>query len=324
MKHVGKRKVLISAMAMLLVLALTGAALAGSYPSPAFVLPGVKERPQETKAPETTAAPEATEIPEQTAAPEQTAEPDATPAPEATEDPDVHIELEATAEPEATIDPEATVESEASVDPEATVEPETDTGSEVTINPEPSTVPEASPEATPLPTEEPVEEEPMEEEPVEEEPAAEPAYTYERDEDGNLILDENGDPIVNVPEGWDIPVKFLRDENGNLVLDENGNPVIEQTVPAGSQLISQEANVLNPDRSINTYLSTSGPIYFGDPVTFVTVLYGYENVSYTLQWQQSDGGAWYDLPGQNGTSLTIIASEENCTSSWRICVNIVE
>lgn len=307
MKHMGMRKVLTGAMALMLALSVAGAALAGSYPSPAFRLPGVKERPAATEAPAEVETPEETEAPEETAAPE-TDTPDVTETPE--EAPEATEAPEDAAAPEPTADPEVSLEPTEA--PEETAAPAVDTGSEVTVLPEASPEP-AAPEATAAPEETAV---------PDEEPAAEIGYTYERDENGALVLDESGNPVVHVPEGWDIPVKFLRDEEGNLVLDENGNPVIEQTVPAGSQIIGKEENVLNPNRTITTYLATAGSIYFGDPVTFVTVLDGYEGVTYTLQWQQSDNGTWYDLPGENGSSLTITATEENCTSTWRVCVNI--
>lgn len=307
MKHMGMRKVLTGAMALMLALSVAGAALAGSYPSPAFRLPGVKERPAATEAPAEVETPEETEAPEETAAPE-TDTPDVTETPE--EAPEATEAPEDAAAPEPTADPEVSLEPTEA--PEETAAPAVDTGSEVTVLPEASPEP-AAPEATAAPEETAV---------PDEEPAAEIGYTYDRDENGALILDESGNPVVHVPEGWDIPVKFLRDEEGNLVLDENGNPVIEQTVPAGSQIIGKEENVLNPNRTITTYLATTGSIYFGDPVTFVTVLDGYEGLTYTLQWQQNDNGAWYDLPGENGNSLTVIATEENYHSTWRVCVNI--
>lgn len=307
MKHMGMRKVLTGAMALMLALSVAGAALAGSYPSPAFRLPGVKERPAATEAPAEVETPEETEAPEETAAPE-TDTPDVTETPE--EAPEATEAPEDAAAPEPTADPEVSLEPTEA--PEETAAPAVDTGSEVTVLPEASPEP-AAPEATAAPEETAV---------PDEEPAAEIGYTYERDENGALVLDESGNPVVHVPEGWDIPVKFLRDEEGNLVLDENGNPVIEQTVPAGSQIIGKEENVLNPNRTITTYLATTGSIYFGDPVTFVTVLDGYEGLTYTLQWQQNDNGAWYDLPGENGNSLTVIATEENYHSTWRVCVNI--
>lgn len=329
MKHMGMRKVLTGAMALMLALSMAGAALAGSYPSPAFRLPGVKERPAATEAPEATETPAETETPEETEAPEETAAPE-TETPDVTETPeeipDETEAPEATEAPEDVTAPEPTVDPEVSLAPievpEETAAPSVDTGSEVTVLPETPAEP-AAPEAPAVPEETAAPEQPAEpEEEPSEEPAEEIGYTYDRDENGALILDESGNPVVHVPEGWDIPVKFLRDEEGNLVLDENGNPVIEQTVPAGSQIIGKEENVLNPNRTITTYLATTGSIYFGDPVTFVTVLDGYEGVTYTLQWQQNDNGAWYDLPGENGNSLTVIATEENYHSTWRVCVNI--
>ena len=45
-------------------------------------------------------------------------------------------------------------------------------------------------------------------------------YAYEKDENGNLILDENGNPIVTVIEGDEIPVTYLRNEDGELILED--------------------------------------------------------------------------------------------------------
>lgn len=227
MKHVGKRKVLISAVAMLLVLALTGAALAGSYPSPAFVLPGVKDRPQQTSAPEITAAPEATEAPEQSADPEPTAAPDVTPAPEATEDPEVHIDLEPTAEPEVTVEPEATVAPEATVEPEVTATPEATVTPETGVTLEPAVEPEPSPTVTPAPAN---------------------TIIYQRDEAGNLVLDQNGNPIPVVPEGMHAPAAYQRDENGALVLDENGNPIPAEAPEATVEPEATPANTITYQR----------------------------------------------------------------------------
>ncbi len=49
-------------------------------------------------------------------------------------------------------------------------------------------------------------------------------YRETYDENDDLILDENGDPILEI-------IPFLietYDENGDLILDENGDPVLEQ------------------------------------------------------------------------------------------------
>ena len=83
-------------------------------------------------------------------------------------------------------------------------------------------------------------------------------YDYERDENGELVLDEKGNPIVirdNLAEDDEIPVTFLRDENGELILDKDGKPVATQTVPQDATLINTIADALNPDRSIDVYYS---------------------------------------------------------------------
>jgi virulence-associated protein VapD len=50
--------------------------------------------------------------------------------------------------------------------------------------------------------------------------------SYKKDENGKLILDENGNPIQIVKER----VLYLKDKEGNLILDENGNPVPEYEI----------------------------------------------------------------------------------------------
>lgn len=343
MKHVGKRKVFISVLAMLLVLALTGAALAGSYPSPAFVLPGVKDRPQETKAPEATAAPEATDAPAEAADPEQTTEPDATPAPEVTEDPEVHIDLEATEKPEATVEPEATdapettVEPEVTVAPDATVAPETGVTLETVVEPESSATPAPEniiayqrDEAGNLVLDEngnpiPIVPSDAPEATVEPESAPVDTIAYQRDEAGNLILDENGNPIAIVPEGMEAPAAYLRDENGNLVLDENGNPIPVNTAPEGAKKLSEIVDEQFPNRSIHIYAMFDGDyLNIGDSVTLIAVLNGYEGLVYHYQWQVASAGGWSDISGAQDSAYVFKLTEENASSQWRIVVTITD
>lgn len=96
-----------------------------------------------------------------------------------------------------------------------------------TVLPKPTATPEPTEEPLPPtdPTEEPTAEPTAEPTPAPEQPEEEPGYAFERDAEGNLILNENGDPVVLVPEGSKAPTGFERDENGALVLDENGNPI---------------------------------------------------------------------------------------------------
>ena len=78
-------------------------------------------------------------------------------------------------------------------------------------------------------------EEPVVEETAEPEATVEPEYMV--DEEGNLILDENGNPIPVVEETAE--PEYMVDENGNLILDENGNPI-----PVTEEAVEEEAPVV--------------------------------------------------------------------------------
>ncbi len=71
--------------------------------------------------------------------------------------------------------------------------------------------------------------------------------TWQRYEDGTLMLDEEGNPIAIVPEGVDVPVAYQRDENGSLVLDESGNPIVTET--ASAVVVAVAAELCDEDAS---------------------------------------------------------------------------
>ena len=154
---------------------------------------------------------------------------------------------------------------------------------------------------------------------------AEPLYQYEKDENGKLVLDENGNPIlINAAEGAEIPVTFWRDENGELILDENGDPIPTQTVPADAVVIETLQDSLNPDRTIDIYYSWNNmQPAIGVDVTFIAVLHGYENLEYTIQWQQSSNNAdWSDIAGSRELRHTETITRENYKDFWRVQVKI--
>ena len=54
-------------------------------------------------------------------------------------------------------------------------------------------------------------------------------YEYEKDADGNFILDKNGNKVYKLDEDGNkviVPDYYLKDENGQLVTDENGDPIL--------------------------------------------------------------------------------------------------
>ena len=236
----------------------------------------------------------------------------------------------------------ATEEPAADPTEEPVEEPAADPTEEPAADPteEPVEEPAADPTEEPVeepaadPTEEPVEEPAADptEEPAEE-PAADlteepvipegPVYEYIVDENGALVLDEQGNPQPIVPEGAETPVSYLRDETGALVLVD-GKPVVLATLPAEAGVVATLQDQLNPERSIDVYAAWEGEtLYLGSDATLIAVLHGYDNAVYTLQWQYSpDNVTWYDLEGAEEARCTLTVTEENYQYFWRIQATI--
>ena len=136
--------------------------------------------------------------------------------------------------------------------------------------------------------------------------------TVEPETDGEL----EADPVIT----------YERDENGDLMLDENGDPTIENTVPAGAQKIQTLEDALDPNRSIDMYAVWEGDtLYFGNKATLVAVLNGYDQVVYTLQWQTSaDNTNWEDVAGGTSESVSVVVTEDNYRNYWRVVVTVTD
>lgn len=302
--------------------------------------------PQETPIPsdgqETAPAPEVTPVPETTIVPETTVVPEDKP-----ENPDYYFQrdadgnliLDENGDPILMVSENAQIPTSYERDENGDLvldengDPIPTFSEEETETPAPEVTPEPDDEPSPEETAEPDVEPDVKAtaEPIEEptvmptvEPAVEIGYTYQRDENGDLVLDKNGDPIVIVPEGWEIPVTWTRDENGNLILDENGDPIPSQTVPAEAEKLQTITDALNPDRYIDIYAAWEGErLYFGEEATLIAVLHGYDNMIYTVQWQYSkDNAEWHDLEGADALRHTLVVTEDNYLNYWRIAVII--
>ena len=61
----------------------------------------------------------------------------------------------------------------------------------------------------------------------------------------------------------------------------------------------------------------------GSVAHFETILNGYEDLEYTLQWQYSeDGETWEDLEGATDVKLDQEITLENYEYFWRVAVNV--
>lgn len=95
-------------------------------------------------------------------------------------------------------------------------------------------------------------------------------------------------------------------------------------LPANARLMAIVEDELNAERSISTYAVYDGDtLTFGDTVTLIAVLNGYENLAYDLKWQSSpDDKSWTDVAGETAASYTFTITEENYTNYWRVAVTI--
>lgn len=153
----------------------------------------------------------------------------------------------------------------------------------------------------------------------------EQVITYVRDENGSLVMDVTGDPIPIVPEGCEIPVRYQRDVNGQLILDDKGNPIPTQTIAAGSQKSIDILDELDPNRSISIYFNYFGKtsVRFGDEFQIIAVAKGYDNVSYSFQWQYSlDGENWVDVEGETASTMNVLLTPMNFRNWWRVGILI--
>ena len=117
---------------------------------------------------------------------------------------------------------------------------------------------------------------------------------------------------------------YLRNEDGELILDEKGDPIPTQTVPTDAVISSTLEDALDPNRTIDIYYSWNNETpAIGGEVVFIAVLHGYDNLEYNIQWQQSKNNEdWTDIPDSFETRHTEIVTRDNYKDFWRVQVII--
>ena len=105
---------------------------------------------------------------------------------------------------------------------------------------------------------------------------------------------------------------------------ETPAPITEEELPANARLMAVLQDTLNAQRSVSIYAVYDGEfLSFGDQVTFVALLRGYDNLTYTLQWQWSqDNLIWEDVPGAEQATYSFQVAEDNYQNFWRVGVTI--
>ena len=124
-------------------------------------------------------------------------------------------------------------------------------------------------------------------------------------------------------------------EKTDQSLESNEEPSVEPSVEPSEEPAeepaeepSEEPAPAMPERSVKIVVmdSEDGSVYAGDRIGLCADLKGYENVSYTLQWQRwdADEEAWKDLPGQTNHILWLDVTEGMDGSQWQVVVTVAD
>lgn len=90
-------------------------------------------------------------------------------------------------------------------------------------------------------------------------------------------------------------------------------------------------NETGAERSAYIVMDIPQDFRLGDSVTLRCILGGYEEASYTLQWQFAatdwNGnitGHWQDQPEANADEYTVVLTESNLLTAWRVRIDVAE
>ena len=193
---------------------------------------------------------------------------------------------------------------------------------------------EVSAEEPPVPQEEEMTEEPAEEmapEDIPEETPAEELAIEEPIAEENDVdeLQSAADPedCLDSANTYDVALQPERaaEQQKEAPRELSGDDIIsEDQLPYNAKLIAEILDETNEGRTISIYASYDGDeLYFGDMVTLIAVLKGYDDCIFTAQWQQSkDDATWFDMVGENNLSCSFEVTEENYMDYWRIMIHI--
>lgn len=131
-----------------------------------------------------------------------------------------------------------------------------------------------------------------------------------------------------VVNGEVVSEKFVLPEVKEPEMDEtteepSEDPEDETTEEPSEEPVVDPEELLDPERSIEIHVEWDGDLYFGDEVTLVAELHGYENTVYTVQWETSkDDVNWTEVEGATELTHMFVVTEENWQDFWRLTVEV--
>ena len=104
--------------------------------------------------------------------------------------------------------------------------------------------------------------------------------------------------------------------------EEPGEEPLEEEEPEEEEPEEEEPEENNRSITVNVTWDVPNPV-IGDTAHFHAALEGYENLTYTMQWQYSpDREDWIDLPGETAQDMDVVVTPENNVVYWRIVVYV--
>ena len=116
-----------------------------------------------------------------------------------------------------------------------------------------------------------------------------------------------------------------QEEEKEDIPEESGKDSISEETgekPEKAEIDPKTEEGVLPERSVSMVIEwdTDDPI-LGDTAHMKAILEGYDDLSYSLQWQNShDCETWKDIAGATGETFDIMITEENNDLYWRVLV----
>ena len=166
----------------------------------------------------------------------------------------------------------------------------------------------------------------------------------EGESEAEPVLDENEEePVIetekeqpegnqqeeNQPESEETSDEEQQEEEPDEEEPDEEEPDEEEQSEEESQEEEQQEETetdIKPHRHIDVEVSwdVDDP-RIGDTAHFQAVMYGYEGLNYTMQWQYSpDDQTWYDIVNATEETFDVVVTEENNVVYWRVIVYLEE
>ena len=144
------------------------------------------------------------------------------------------------------------------------------------------------------------------------------------DGDGPTVTETEDGTVIDMGETAEAPVEG---EEANADKPEEDGELDEDFIlPEEGELPEEDAEPEIPEIDFSTLSvaisAESDVVELGGDMVLTSILTGFEDLNYTLQWQFStDNANWANVDGATGSTLRVQMNEENRDYFWRVSVD---